>query len=313
MIILQVIEKIRMKHGIQFRKISIEEKGKNFLDRYAAYAITNVRKLMMTNLKRNAPTKTNSNGKRVKKNISFNPAVHVKTEKMDNVEQDTMNMEIIRRNCIDQETSTITMEKSKDDVKLLILDVFTKYFDNGGKTLGSKEDFFQVWNTEVEVDENNSTEMTDMVVFANTNMPSLPLQDESSQVTMTTSENYGTLPQATHSIATIDDDEQGKECDTEVEVYEGTEECGNCELVQYDCATHNGLSILKQFGPGMKCIGKGCSKTLLQCLNEGQSETRGAFVCKRCQERSCRQMKCKFCYFQGQDSDNKRTSRKRQV
>ena len=67
MIILQVIEKIRMKHGIQFRKRSIEEKGKIFLDRYAAYAITNVRKLMMTNLKRNAPTKTNSNGKRVKK------------------------------------------------------------------------------------------------------------------------------------------------------------------------------------------------------------------------------------------------------
>ena len=69
--------------------------------------------------------------------------MHVKTEKTDNVEQDTMNMEIIRHNSIDQETSTITMEKSKDDVKLLILDVFTKYFDNSGKTLGSKEDFFK--------------------------------------------------------------------------------------------------------------------------------------------------------------------------
>ena len=68
MIILKVVDKVKRDHGIKYRKRSIDEKGKTFLERYAAYAITNVRKTLMQNLKRNAPTKKNGQGKRVKKN-----------------------------------------------------------------------------------------------------------------------------------------------------------------------------------------------------------------------------------------------------
>ena len=67
LIILQVVDKVRKDHGIVFRKRSLGNKGKDFLERFVAYAITSVRKILMKILKRNAPVKLDTNGKRLKK------------------------------------------------------------------------------------------------------------------------------------------------------------------------------------------------------------------------------------------------------
>ena len=73
LIVLQVMEKVKKEYGITFRARSIDDKGKNFLERYVGYAITNVKKILMQNLKRNAPTAKTSTGKRVKKNHKLRP------------------------------------------------------------------------------------------------------------------------------------------------------------------------------------------------------------------------------------------------
>ena len=71
LIILQVVNKVKTEHGLVFRSRSLEDKGKNFLERYVAYAITNVKRALMENLKRNAPTETHNNGKKEEENYYF--------------------------------------------------------------------------------------------------------------------------------------------------------------------------------------------------------------------------------------------------
>ena len=157
LIIQQVVEKVRKEHNMMFQRMD-DDWSKKFLDRYTAYAITNTRKTIMKNLKRNAPLVSNSNSKRVKKIITFDPNVHVKQEKQDDV-RTMLNLEINSSDGSQHNTSTLTMDKSRDE-KAKIFESFVEYFNSGGKSLNNSDDFLTVWKEHVEdiTLQNNITE-----------------------------------------------------------------------------------------------------------------------------------------------------------
>ena len=297
MIVLQVVEKLKKDYGLSFRDGGIDDKAKNFLERYATYAITNVKKVLMENLKRNAPTEKSNTGKRVKKKaITFNPTVHVKKEKIDDEQHETMNLEIVHATTADQETSTITMDLSKDSIKSFLMDVVTTHFRNGGGSLNNPNDFVQLLknnNTGIGHGDIDDTERENDTGFGETNMPGL---HEGLQVLL--------------GEENVDNDMivRGKEDDSYEEVYDGDDDCGQCRLVFNDCPTHNAMSLDKEFGPGMRCVGNTCRKTLIQCLNEGTMNTRGAYICKNCNKRECRRMMCNICYHD--ENSNERITRR---
>ena len=357
MFILQVVDKVKKDHHLHFRGINDQSKSKNFLERYTAYAITNSRKAMMQNLKRNAPLVTNNNGKRMKKKIiTYNPDVHIKKEKPDQ-EHSVLNLEIVEDGASVQETSTITMDKSGEDVKASIMEAFVQYFNSGGDSLKSSEDFLFVWRQQMGHTADvlaNSAEM-------GSRMPSLPRQTQpvecdnvtrpttmTENVDVTTNNNddshnallsngnEGTVDielTATkdqdsigeNGLVTAPQDRSNNDSGTGVDgdrnnedferlndlnKYEGGHHCGDCDMIFYNCSTHNHSSLLKEYGPGMRCVGKECGKTLYHCLNEIHKDMRGAFICQGCQERKCRQMKCNVCYFR--EAGNGRGRRNRQ-
>ena len=221
-----------------------------------------------------------------------------------------MQLEIIKGSNAEQETSTITMERSRDEA---ILEAFSKYFDNGGQSLRSKEDFLHVWKSEIDMVHRLSSPKSDSNDIASCDMPSLQTSEELGFMIPGTGHLEEGMITDMLNNNQYDNAKEETKHDDELGTYEGDEDCGECELVFNNCSTHNHLSIMKEFGPEMKCVGNGCGKTLLQCLNEGQCATRGAYVCKKCADHECRQMKCTFCYFKGDDSGSDRKSRRRQM
>lgn len=271
--------------------------------------------------------------------ITYNPDVHIKKERQ---EQDNgfLDLEVINNGTSMQETSTITMEKSGDEVKASIMEAFVQYFDAGGDCLRSSEDFLLVWTQQL----GNRGEMQQGQIEISTKMPRLPgmaypvaeeqsrnhggiteTQDiattsEKNMVTVavetTQNEDNGNIdmvrpnqePSIANSNRSLEENKTDKECESldDLSKYEGEINCEKCEFFLYNCSTHNHSSLLKEYGPGMKCVGKGCDKTLYHCLNEMHKDVRGAFICEGCQERKCRQMKCNVCYFREEGSKRKK-------
>ena len=332
LIIQQVVEKVRTEHNIVFRQMD-DDRSKNFLDRYTAYAITNVRKILMKNLKRNAPLVSNSNGKRVKKKIiTFDPTVHVKKEKQEHVTT-MLNLELQSSESSVHDTSTLTMDKSRDD-RSRIFESFVEYFNNGGKSLENKEDFLTVWKERVD-----EVRTPEMAIEEECTMPPLPgceisdgimdtaisneLLDEGNERRMekeVAAEESGDRISTEHNgeLEAERENEDNRnievtsDMEDEFEEYDGDDNCGKCELIFNNCSTHNQSSLLKEYGPGMKCVGTGCTKTLFECLNQVPMTVRGAFVCKHCSDRRCRQMKCTGCNFREESNGGSRRSRRNQ-
>lgn len=356
MLILQVADKVRKDHKLQYRNVEKHPKSKNFLERYTAYAITNVRKAMMQNLKRNAPLVMTTNGKRMKKKlITYNPDVHVKNE-TDSNDSSMLSIEITNNDMEMQETSTITMDKSGDDVKASIMEAFIQYFNNGGVSLNNSQDFLLVWGKHIEQNgvikpgnpmnisgmpslNNDLTLMqpgiggpmlslganvTDMQsdsdFFHGTGNTDLSVCLDNIQNSNVGNERCDAGNNQSHSevidgsgtsVVTGDVDKDAESTGiSELDEYEGETNCENCDLTFYNCSTHNHDSLLNEFGPGMKCVGDNCGKTLYHCLNEVHKDVRGAFICDNCRDKKCRQMKCNVCYFVSNDTGRGRRTRK---
>ena len=297
-IILQIVSKVKSDHGIQLRTKDAGDRGKNFLERYAAYAITTTRKLLMGKLKRNAPSEKNDNGKRVKKKIiAFNPDVHIKKEAVNDAETTEMHLEI-NNETSEQEASTLTMERSKDDIKAFMMEVLGNYFTSGGCGLNSTKDFETLWKNEVE----RIRDSQEQVLFHQETEEMPSLQDATGFPTLDESEiGYDIDEDRVNMISEEEEEEE----------YTGEMNCGECDLLLDTCQTHNGESLKRAFGPDMKCVGKGCKKTLLQCFNEGSMTMRGAYICGNCKKQECRQMKCTVCYFKENEKTNETRRRRR--
>ena len=291
LIVLQVMEKVKKDYGITFRARSIDDKGKNFLERYVGYAITNVKKILMQNLKRNAPTAKTSTGKRVKKKyINYDPTVHIKKERIHNDTDETMDLEIVHATSSNQDASTITMEMSKDNIKSVLMNIVNTHFSNGGGSLDNAEDFIHMWNNEIGLEKAG----TDTAVGQEDDI--MPILQQATEITgLEKNQNEVETNKNKKTEETIDDFDQ------EEEEYEGHENCGKCELVFNNCSTHNKTSLTNEYGRGMVCIRDGCGKTLLQCLNEGAMNTRGAYICENCNKKECRKVICTVCYHNGHE------------
>ena len=300
-IILQVVQKVLKDHGLVFRRRSVDDKGKHFIERFVAYAITSIRKVLMQNLKRNAQSDKDSNGKRIKKKvITFDPRVHIKKEN----DPEPMNLEIVQPTNVEFDASTITTEKSKDELRVYVKEIVVNYYRKSGIKVGTDEEFDVMWKNEVEKEE----EVTQ------TPMPELSVGNqvrfEPVFVQMFRSNNTNPFFLTTTCNKVIMEPTIPIESEDE---YDGVENCGGCEMVLESCTTHNKASLENAFGTRMKCVGVGCGKPLLQCLNAGNHATRGAYVCKNCSNNECRQMKCTTCYFQDDQGGRGTRSSRRNI
>ena len=306
LVILQVVNKVKTEHGLVFRSRSLEDKGKNFLERYVAYAITNVKRALMENLKRNAPTETHNDGKKKKKKIiTFDPKVHVKEEKPMKVCTEVMDFNIINDMTINQDTSTITMERSHDDMKSFVLDIIARHFRNGGSSVKNTDDFKSLWNQEVE----GKRMINDIATVSLQDDNTMPDLSQGGEIPLTlqdiiqsdnsSAEEYSQNTNTSRFDTSINEDK-----------YVGELKCGNCEMIQNVCSTHNEMSLTREFGPHMSCVGVGCKKTLLQCLNEGKIGARGAYICKNCKTKECRRMMCTVCYHLGKGKEEQGRARR---
>ena len=199
-----------------------------------------------------------------------------------------MNLEIVQPSHVELDTSTITTDRSKDDMRAYMKDIVVNYFKKSGIKVGREQEFELMWKTEVEkVSTEDGVQMPDLSVGSEVRIE--PITNSDHQLTSLLEDNISQI---------------------EVEdVYNGVSDCKNCEMVFENCETHNKGSLEIEYGTRMVCIEAKCGKPLLQCLNDGPMGTRGAYICKHCKAHECRQMKCVVCHFN--QSGNVRATRTR--
>ena len=199
-----------------------------------------------------------------------------------------MNLEIVQPSHVELDTSTITTERSKDDMRLYMKEIVVNYFKKSGIKVGTAQEFEVMWKTEVEKEETQD-------------VMQMPCLTDASEV------RIEPIVNTNHQLTSVFED-NASEIEVEEE-YDGVSDCKNCEMVLENCETHNQASLETEYGTRMKCIEAKCGKTLLACLNDGPMGTRGAYVCKNCKAHECRHMRCVVCHFN--QSGNIRETRTR--
>ena len=299
---LNVVTQVMKDFKIKERSEDGTAAKKTFLERMATYGGTRVRKQLMPKLGKNSAIVLDANGKKRKRSkLAFNPQIHVKQE-IDIGDGTQMIQQVVERDeTRTQDISSLTLPISETEIenrtKESLRQKFQHIFEDNKNTMTLDEILGVLGEGMVIGDYEDKQNLVHPLMNVQE-----PLQDmiyEVPPLQMDTSQEHSLLETIVPTPPTRKELKYPYKCQNRQCFFENA---------MIDSHEH----VLDEiFGEGMECVGTECGKTLYECMKRAKNG--GAYICKYCKDKECRQMLCYPCYVKSDKGGNKRSVRTRQA